>query len=76
VSNLPAAQADDSNRVRLPSWDGAPVPRPREYVGPRRFGYPPIRRSRTDDLAELVGRLEAAIEAFESRVCLCSRCAL
>jgi hypothetical protein len=34
---------------------------PRHYIGPRRFGYPPVRRSRLDDLEERVEGLERAL---------------
>jgi hypothetical protein len=74
VSILPAAQADDirpptrSEGIRLPSWDDAPVPPPRQWVGPRRFGYPPIRRSRLDELAQGMDVLERRLEALEDLI--------
>ena len=35
----------------------------RRYVGPRQFGYPPIRTSRSDELEVRIARLERAIDA-------------
>ena len=47
--------------TRLPSWDTPPPPRPRRYVGPKRFGYPPIRRDPIEDLEVRITQLERAI---------------
>ena len=38
-----------------PQW------RPRRYIGPRRFGYPPIRESGEEGLEDRVVRLERAL---------------
>ena len=46
--------------TRLPSWDTPPPPRPRRYTGPRKFGYPPIRRDRIEELEVRITQLEAA----------------
>jgi hypothetical protein len=51
--------------TRLPSWDTPPPSPPRQWTGPRQFGYPPIRHSRTDDLEQEVRRLERRVEQLE-----------
>jgi hypothetical protein len=51
--------------TRLPSWDTPPPPRSRRYTGPKAFGYPPVRHSRTDDLEQEVRRLARRVEQLE-----------
>ena len=48
---------------RMSSWDGSPPP-PREYVGPKRFGYPRIRRDRTEELEQRIAELERRLEVI------------